>query len=84
MNYHRDRPKLSRTITYHFLSPVDIEGKTTDLLNKELESKETPVTQYGTDGTFLWMSGAPGAEMRRVLDEVVALGWVRKSNADIR
>lgn len=80
-NHHRGRPKMSRVVSFYFASPVDLEGKTADLLRKELENPETPLTQFGTEGFVLWLTGAPGAPLRAILASLEALGWARTSES---
>jgi hypothetical protein len=75
-NVQRGRPSMTRVAGWQFRSEEDAEDATCDLLDREVARAGTPVTQYGTDGHFLWLNGVPGAEMRGVLAELRKLGWV--------
>ena len=57
---------MTRVAGYRFESAIDIEGVTDALLEKEVAKEGTPVTQYGTDGLFLWLNGRPGRRMRGI------------------
>ena len=83
-NPHRNRPSMTRVVGYHFDSVDDLECQTDDLLERELRDPETTVTQYGTNGHFLWLNGQPGARLRAVVAKVVALGWQRKSMENVQ
>jgi hypothetical protein len=70
---------MTRVVGYEFSFPVDLEGATDELLEREVAREGTPVTQYGTDGYMLWLNGRPGPGLRRVVADVAALGWARVS-----
>jgi hypothetical protein len=66
---------MTRVVSHKFTSAKDLESETSDLLDRELTIDGTTVTQYGTDGLFLWMNGAPGPNLREVVKKLKELGW---------
>jgi len=76
-NKHKSHPQVSRLICLHFKSEPDLEYVASDLLDKELKDKDTPVLQYGTEGHVLWVEGKPGRALRKIADDLIALGWIR-------
>ena len=69
------KQSASRTVGYSFISEQDLQSPTEDLLRKESQRKGTPLTQYDTNGRFLWLNGTPGAPLRKIIAQVLALGW---------
>ncbi len=77
-NTQRDRPSLTRVIGYEFETWSNLETVTDEILGKELDREGTPLTQYEARGRFLWLNGAPGAELRKILTRLEGLGWRRR------